>query len=355
MIKGNKGEWSEIYVLIYLLATQKLYAADEHGRKLTNVYYPILKILRDENIGKITYKIADDTEIEIYVNGICKKKLPANVFYTKANLLLREIRHGDDRAFSIEAIEEFMHSIMTKRLAAPSSDKTDITMQVHDINTGFDPIMGFSIKSELGNPPTLLNASGATNFIYTLSKFTDRDMDLVNSIDGRTKILDRIDYIYEQGTSLKYLRTSNDTFSGNLMLIDSRMEEIIATMLIYFYRRNISSCKKLLELIEKENPLQFPQKGFYEFKFKKLLSAIALGMKPSTPWNGIDEANGGYILVTENGNVLAYHIYNRNFFEQYLLDNTRLERGSTSRHDYAYVYKLNEQYRIRLNLQIRFN
>ena len=29
MIKGNKGEWSELYVLLRLLAYGKIYAADD--------------------------------------------------------------------------------------------------------------------------------------------------------------------------------------------------------------------------------------------------------------------------------------------------------------------------------------
>ena len=30
MLKGNKGEWSEIYVFLKLLADGKLYSADEN-------------------------------------------------------------------------------------------------------------------------------------------------------------------------------------------------------------------------------------------------------------------------------------------------------------------------------------
>ena len=63
-------------------------------------------------------------------------------------------------------------------------------------------------------------------------------------------------------------------------------------------------------------------------------------MKPAKPWDGLDEANGGYIIVKADGEILAYHIYNRNFFEQYLLDNTYLERASTSRQD---VYKRQDE------------
>ena len=64
-------------------------------------------------------------------------------------------------------------------------------------------------------------------------------------------------------------------------------------------------------------------------------------IKPAKPWDGLDEANGGYIIVKADGEILAYHIYNRNFFEQYLLDNTILERASTSRHDYMSLYEEN--------------
>lgn len=37
----------------------------------------------------------------------------------------------------------------------------------------------------------------------------------------------------------------------------------------------------------------------YRYKFKKFLTAVALGLKTTTIWDGIDEANGGYIIVTK--------------------------------------------------------
>ncbi len=354
MITGNKGEWSELYVLLYLLGTGRLYAANEKVQRIQDVYFPILKIMRDDSRGKVDYLINGETEVEIFINGESTGKLPSENFKKEADHLYHAIELGTNRAFPIDRTEAFMQRIMAYRLAAPSSDKTDITLQVHDIHTGYDPIMGFSIKSELGNPPTLLNASGATNFIYEISGISDADMEHINAIDTRTKILDRINAIYELGGCIEYSHASNSIFSMNLMLIDSRMEEIIAAMLLYSYRNNEVDCTELLHHLDTENPLGFPRDGFYTYKFKKLLSAIALGMKPSALWDGIDEANGGYIIVSSSGDVLAYHLYNRNFFEQYLLDNTRLERASTSRHGYATVYKDDEKHFINLNLQIRF-
>ncbi len=48
MLTGNKGEWSEIYVLLKLLAEGRLYAANENLEKIETIFYPIIKILRDE-------------------------------------------------------------------------------------------------------------------------------------------------------------------------------------------------------------------------------------------------------------------------------------------------------------------
>ena len=41
-ITGNKGEWSELYVLIYLLANGKLNAADGKLNKLRDIFFPVL-------------------------------------------------------------------------------------------------------------------------------------------------------------------------------------------------------------------------------------------------------------------------------------------------------------------------
>ena len=45
---------------------------------------------------------------------------------------------------------------------------------------------------------------------------------------------------------------------------------------------------------------------------------------------------------------------NRDYFEKYLLDNTKLERGSTSRHGFASLYKEDGKIYMNLNLQVRF-
>lgn len=354
MITGNKGEWSELYVLLRLLAYGKIYAADDNLQKIEDVYFPILKVIREEiKRNKMEYRVEPE-EIEIFLNDEKRNSVTRERLLQEAKYLFEQIVGGSSRAFEIEQTEKFMNEIDCYRLSAPSSDKTDITMQIHDIHTGFEPVCGFSIKSELGSAPTLLNASGATNFVYEVEGISDEQMEQINQLDNpKSKIIDRMNQIFTIG-SLKFVGAKNSTFATNLMMIDSRMEELMGEFLLCYYRDNIGSCDEIIQKLEERNPLHFPKSGFYKFKFKKFLCSVALGMMPSKEWDGHDEANGGYIIVASDGEVLAYHIYNRDYFEGYLLKNTKLERGSTSKHGFATIYKEDEKMFINLNLQVRF-
>jgi len=355
-LTGNKGEWSELYAFVKLLSTGKLYAADENLNRIDDTYFPILRILRSEasNLDTAYVIRPEDGSVDVLQNDKGPKKLMRDRLEEYASNLCDGIKKGSKAAFAIDCAENIMGELACSKIAAPSTDKTDITMQLHDINTGYESICGFSIKSELGNPPTLLNASGATNFVFKISGISDAEMDRINAIATDTKIIDRITAISVTG-SIEFQHAKNDTFSGNLMLIDTCMEEIIAAILLDYYRNNISDCRTLLSLLEERNPLKYPRRGMYEYKFKKFLCAVALGMTPARVWNGREEANGVYVIVKDDGDVVAYHIYNRDKFETYLLNHTKLERGSTSRHHFASIYKEddNEKY-MNLNLQIRF-
>jgi type II restriction enzyme len=84
------------------------------------------------------------------------------------------------------------------------------------------------------------------------------------------------------------------------------------------------------------------------------LTDIALGMMPSKVWTGELDATGGYLIVKDNGEILYYHIYNRNEFEDYLVVNTKLETASSTRHDFGTIYSDGNELLFKLNLQIRF-
>ena len=72
-------------------------------------------------------------------------------------------------------------------------------------------------------------------------------------------------------------------------------------------------------------------------------------------WKGRYDANGGYLVVKKDGDIVCYHFYNRNDVEDYLYNNTRFESASRSRYNYGSLFRGEDgNVYIRLNLQIRF-
>lgn len=352
-MSGNKGEWSELYAFMKLLSQGRVFAANENVEKIDAVYYPILKIFREEIKGHVIDYVIDEEMIHLENNSKRFMSIPRDEFDKNANILLKKIA-SHNGSFEVEEIANFVNGIKVTKIKAPSVDTTDISMQIEDIYTNYIRNVGFSIKSEVGHAPTLLNAGMTTNFIYKVTGISYEQVDKINAIDTRTKIKDRLSKIYELGGKIEYVKMNHDGFKRNLIMIDSSMPQIIGNMLLYYYSEDIKLCKDVVKRIVQNDPLEYGDAMLYEYKFKKFLCSCALGMKPAKAWDGLDEANGGYIIVKADGEILAYHIYNRNFFEQYLLDNTVFEKASTSRHDYMYLYEENGEMFIKLNLQIRF-
>ncbi|MGB0933104.1 MAG: HpaII family restriction endonuclease [Lishizhenia sp.] len=356
-MNGNKGEWSEIYALFKLLGDKQLFLGNKEIEKLEGIVYPILRVLRSENSGDFEYSILD--EIILISGGEEVLKIAISEFKEKAKFLLEKIKENKERTFSIPEIEQFMMSINCISLKASSSAKTDITIVLHDQRTNQQPTLGFSIKSQLGSPSTLLNAGKTTNFIFKISSLnlSKTEINEINSIDSRSKIMDRINAVLDLNGQFHFVKTEKQIFSNNLILIDSKLPEILSQIVYDFYSSKNSSVSHLIENINSKNPLKFDTSNehkFYEYKIKRFLTDTALGMMPSKVWTGQYDATGGYLIVKENGDVLCYHIYNRNEFEGYLFNNTKLDTASSNRHDFGTIYEENGELYFKLNLQIRF-
>lgn len=358
MPSGNRGEWSEIYTFLKLLKDKKIYAADKNLNKISeNMFFPIIKIRREEIQDEIYDYHTGDT-VKIYYNNSLIKEINSKIFKEYSEFLFNELFHlkkGNLKSEDISSFNNFLKDIFVTKIKVGSNKKADIVMEIIDIHTGYNPLIGFSIKSQIGSPATLLNASQATNFIYKITGINDNVMNEVNSInDKQDKIIKRFNKLYKFNANIIFQKMENLIFQDNLEMIDSKMPDILSHVLIYRYKNNLKNFKDIVNKLCDDNPMNYHNKNIYGYKIKKLLCSSALGMLPATKWDGTDQANGGYIIVKNNGDILAYYIYNRNAFEDYLLNSTYLEAASTSRNNYANIYKKDEEYFINMNLQIRF-
>lgn len=357
MLTGNKGEWSEIYTLLKIISDKNLFSGDSDLRKIENLFFPIIKILRDESDGTYEYGYEDDIVI---VKGSKEEfRIPILQFREQGIYLLSKLKENTSATFSLPETEAFINSFACTSLKANSSVKSDIRIVIHDLRTRVNSELGFSIKSQLGAASTLLNAGKTTNFIYKIDNvvLSEDQIEHINSIDSRRKIKDRIQKIKDYSGTLKFKSTESSIFGNNLTLIDSSLSIILSEIIYIYFTSGNSKSVELVKEISELNPLNYnldTNHPFYFYKIKRFLTDIALGMMPSKVWTGELDATGGYLVVKEDGEVLCYHIYNRNEFEDYLLNNTKLETASSSRHNFGKVYKDGGDILFKLNLQIRF-
>lgn len=358
-LSGNKGEWSEIYVFLRLLAVGKLYAANENLDRIDNVFYDVLEIIRREAVGVLEFiynKQTDMVSVRNSDDGSVIVSLNAEKFKYEADKLYCTIISSVGSSFSSDDTEKFLSNFGINTLKAKSNDKADIKIKIHDINSGFEAVQGFSIKSRLGSPSTLINAAKTTNFIFEV--VGDISDDIMNEFNTCSKLFkDRFNVLKRNRCCIIYRDMENYIFKNNLILIDGVLPEITASLLTAYYQDGFSNVFSAMKKITEDNPLNYNVASghpFYSYKIKKLLTECALGMLPSKVWNGTADATGGYIIVREDGEVLCYHLFNRNEFEEYLLKSTKFETGSTKRHDFGTMYKKDGKYYLKLNLQVRF-
>lgn len=357
-IKGNKGEWSEIYTLFRLLGEGRLFAGDADMNRLP-LFYPILSIIRNE-IEELRYNPNRDGCVNVIKSdGASIASVRMSEFCEQADALFATIKAVKASSFEAPEAEAFMGKVFCSKLKAPSCDKSDIQIVIHDLRTGMMPLLGFSVKSQLGAKSTLLNASTATNMTYRIvgCALTDEDVSAINSVYNHWP---RMEAIRSHGGHLEFMSYDNLAFKNNLLFVDYCLPRLVADCVEAAHFIGVGdTVKDVVAFAASSNKFGYVGANvgaFYEYKMKNLLVASALGMTPSKPWEGKYDATGGYIVVKSDGDIVCYHFYNKNELEDYLFANTKFERGDRGKHRFGALYRDSDgNVCIKLNLQIRFN
>jgi hypothetical protein len=358
----NKGEWSEIYTFLKILADGKIDSADARLNVIPGQALKIKNILRARsNVAEtVTYEILSESGIVRYcLSGDIEAKVSVKDFNNIAEKFLAFIVMRDG-SFEIDDSEilKFLDKLGSPKNKEKSNSKKDIELTAVDMRSGLDEVkLGFSIKSKLGGDSTLFNASkNSTNFLYNLVIPKALDFKSLKSQLQEMSIQKRMKELEKHSISLKFHAVVSETFNKNLSLIDTQMGQIMGNLVRLYYTSEESRIDKLTLLINNEDPLSVREQGkiLYQHKIKEFLKASALGMTAARSWDGMVDATGGYIVVKEDGHLVCYHIYNMNEFSKYVYVNTYLDTPSTSRHDHGVFYQENGEWFVKLNLQIRF-
>lgn len=354
--RNNKGEWTELFTFIKLLKEQKLSLCNSQLEETQNSF--LIKKITTKNLD-LDFYIENQNEIKsINNNGNSSIINISNIITNDLlSLLCQKIKDGEGRTFEIDEFHVIQNSLGFRVVkGGTSSQKSDIVLDIQNNNME-KRNEGFGIKSYLGAKPTLLNASGNTNFLFEIKNLNSSLINSINNISTSTKLKDRINAIINNGASLSYLKAEKDTMDYNLKMIDTTMPQIIGYILITFYQHRISKINEIVPYLCKNTDileqLKMNDEQMLQTKIKKLLVGIMLGFFAGTKWNGTYESNGT-IVVKNNGDLVGFHIIELENMKNYLYNNIRLDTPSTSRHKYGSIIQDKNNLLFKLNLQLRF-
>ncbi|HDT8009088.1 TPA: HpaII family restriction endonuclease, partial [Enterococcus faecalis] len=89
-IRGNKGEWSELYVFLKVLAEGKLYGSDEFLNLNEDIFYNILKVIRTEKFnGTYDYNRSGAVICIVDMDKSFQLEIDVSEFIYYSNFLLK--------------------------------------------------------------------------------------------------------------------------------------------------------------------------------------------------------------------------------------------------------------------------
>lgn len=337
----NKGEISETYVLLKIIAQKIIHYGNAQGLANDDAIR-VLKIKMNHqviNINDISIDVISSigTVNNIHMDQIITQK--------ELNEMVDFIRQ-ETSTFNHERIDDAVKKLGIVTRKASLQEKADVLLdfQGQILNEN----QGIGIKSFLGNSPTLLNASSATNFVFKVTGLHAKHIDDVNQINTRSKIKDRLAKIMELGGNLEFTHCENQTYESNLRKVDSKMPEILAEALLAFFSKKTSN-----RLSEYQPKVQLNDEQIH-CRLRDFVKYTMFGIFPAKEWDGELSANGA-VIVMQSGELLFYHTNQDKVLKEYFYKHTFFDTPSSTRHRFGLLYREGSELCFKLNLQLRLS
>ncbi len=367
-VSANRGEHSELLAFLLILHEGRVQVADKFGEP-RQAWLKVSAIQRPSDPDR-RYLIDGDQVVVISDAEVELARASRASVGALADKLFLQIKVSQGASFVCPAGDEAFLLLRLEGAKAGSAAKADLLIEV--ASPAFDGevlTLGFSVKSELGGLPTLLNA-GATQFEYRIEGCSADDALAVQEAAPRNKDKDYpgpmrlMPALAVSNARVVFETVVDPIFEQNLKMIDTSFPRMLADTLMHAYLCGELALKDavrspaLLDELSKVLSLPIPMvERIVKHKIKELLRQSALGMNPGRQWEGQVEAHGGWIIVKESGQLVCFHVVNDDDFREYLLQGTKFDTPSMTRNRAGYVYRQGDEpnARLRLSLQVRFS
>lgn len=369
MFKATKRELGEIYAFFRLLADGKVYMGTPQVQRNEDLCWPVAMIQREEHDGTRRYYIEEDevrmVSGEVNRIGVFTPKtdgetvsFPRTDFGEAADYVLDVLKKTSGEEVDVpDGLEGFLDAVRIYDLEAKTDDRTDFKVAFWQADA---PLTGFCVRCRLSPMNPLLDGGRTANLKLeqTGVKFAVPTVNKVNALpESPNEVAERMLMIERLGGVLKYSDVADRVFRCNLLMIDLHFPRMLAEMVRLMHLEGITRVSELTERVKELNPLKIKDEliqkhGFYEYKMKQFLLALALGMRPAKIFNGTDSAVEGMLLVDGQGEVLCYHQSCRRDFAEFLYQNTRFEKGALEKDKYGFLERENGAWYFKLNVKI---
>lgn len=366
--EASKRELGKLYTFFRLLADGKVSLGTPKAQKDGQKCWPIALIQREEHDGTRRYYIEkEDVRIvsgtiekdgAFTASGKEEQRFPREDFRDAAEIILHLLKNVPGEEIEVsEGLEAFLDAVNIYDLEAKTDDRTDFSVAFWHPQA---PLTGFNVRCRLSPMNPLLDGGRTANLKLEQSgvKFAVPTVNKVNALpESPTEVAERMLMIERLGGVLEYADVADRVFRCNLLMIDLHFPRMLAEMVRIMHLDGITRVNELTDRIKEMNPLKIKDElinkhGFYEFKMKQFLLALALGMRPAKIYNGTDSAVEGLLLTDGNGEVLCYHQSERQVFADFLYQNTRFEKSSVDKDKYGFLERENGVYYFKLNVKI---
>lgn len=350
-VRQNKGEWSEFYAFLKLLESGKVKVIDKNSA-LTD--WAAVSSVRK---GAALFKIHSGMVYRVTGERIAGKPQllpvgPCAALREPVVKLLEAISNGKG-SFSHAPSEAEADRLKVPVQSDRTSAKGDLSLRFIAPDTMQESVeMGVSVKSWLGNDPTLLNASPlGTRVLYRIVGLPEDEILQLPTAPGEILPRELISVIHRKGGHLEYLKFHHNAFQESLRAL--RADDSLAKAIYQYFskdgsRRHGNRTKLSWVTTQEETPAaQLRMKK----ALKDVLRAAALGMTPSTPWDGDNTASDNYLVVVRDGNLIF--IVGRERLEDYLFESAYFDSPSSRRHKFGFVEKAHGDWVVVLNFQLR--
>lgn len=352
----NRGELSEIYVLLKLLSS-------DNSTILSGVPGSMGALIHRATVrrnGEDHQFLILGPEVAVLQPGRDSLPMEAAPRISKARLgllaeelllVIKNMSRVKD-SYNLQIVEEILQLLRLPSVSGGASDKGDIGIDYFDETIGRNIERWFSIKSRIGAPPSFINA-GANKVTYKVVGHEIHGLiDEFNKLDVRVAV----NRVLDSGGRFVYFEMQKQ-FQLNLLIVDSKLDQIVAECLISSYRSGSRLVSDVVEKVARENRLEFPREisGIaYRVKFLNFLQDSALGMVPSKPWSGTQSVTGGFIVVTKAGEIVVFHPDSPGALRNYLWESTKFDTPGRAKYGNGIFRIQDDEVYFDLKMHIRY-